>query len=50
VYATQDGGETWTSAGLPGVSVNALLPSPDGAWMYAATKAGVFRLRQEAGR
>ncbi len=43
VYRSDDGGRTWRAAGLPSLSVNALLISPDGRWLYAATPEGFFR-------
>jgi photosystem II stability/assembly factor-like uncharacterized protein len=43
VYRSEDGGRTWQPAGLEVSSVNALLLSPDGRWLYAATPKGFFR-------
>jgi photosystem II stability/assembly factor-like uncharacterized protein len=42
VYRSDDGGQTWRPAGLEGLSVDALLVSSDGRWLYAATPGGFF--------
>ena len=48
VLRSTDGGFTWEniSLGLEGTAVASLVPSPDGAWLYAGTVGGgVYRLR-----
>ncbi len=43
VFRSTDGGQDWQAAGLAPDSVNALVVSPDGHWVYAATGSGLYR-------
>jgi photosystem II stability/assembly factor-like uncharacterized protein len=48
LYVTEDGGATWRpeQGGVATTaSVQAILLSPDGQWVYVATDQGVFRRR-----
>jgi len=42
VFRSQDGGQRWQVAGPGPVSINGLLRSADGRWLYAATTAGFY--------
>jgi photosystem II stability/assembly factor-like uncharacterized protein len=45
VFKTTDSGTTWLdiSGNLPDISVNVVLPTLKGRWLYAGTDIGVFR-------
>lgn len=43
LYRSLDSGRTWQPAGLAGASVNRLLVSSDGRWLFAAADTGVWR-------
>ena len=49
VYASLDGGVTWTDTALPANSASRLALSPSGRILYAATPVGVYQLGVTSG-